>query len=62
MHICSLPLIVQVSPTLFPWVAKSRLATFFYVRDVSNIPDLTVYQHEKCSFNAAAASPKKKSQ
>ncbi|KUF94856.1 Ribosomal protein S6 kinase alpha-4 [Phytophthora nicotianae] len=54
-------LVAATSPWLFPLVAESRLAKFFYVRDISHIPDLTVYQHEVCN-NTAATSPKKKSQ
>ncbi|KAE9344247.1 hypothetical protein PR003_g8563 [Phytophthora rubi] len=55
-------IVASVSPWLFPVVAESRLAKFFYVRDISHIPDLTVYQHEICNKDAAAASPQKKSQ
>ncbi|DAZ99359.1 TPA: hypothetical protein N0F65_005210 [Lagenidium giganteum] len=35
-----------VAPRLFPVLVQSRLAQFFYVRDISHIPDLIVYQHE----------------
>ncbi|CAI5709374.1 unnamed protein product [Peronospora effusa] len=54
-------LIATVSPWLFPLVAEWRLAKFFYVRDVSHIPDLTVYQHKICSSKATKTFPKKKS-
>ncbi|KAG1708584.1 hypothetical protein DVH05_022212 [Phytophthora capsici] len=54
-------LVAAVSPTLFPLLAESRVAKFFYVRDISHISDLTVYQHEMCS-KTAIASLKKKSQ
>ncbi|KAF4324060.1 hypothetical protein BBO99_00002336 [Phytophthora kernoviae] len=53
---------VQVAPWLFPLLAKSRLAQFFYVRDISHIPDLVVYQFEICRAKSPAASPKSKSQ
>ena len=43
---------VQVSPWLFPVVAESRLAKVFFVRDISHIPDLTIYQYEKNSIKA----------
>lgn len=43
-----------MSPWLFPLVAQSRLAQLFYLRDVSHIPDLIVYQHELCYSEAAA--------
>ncbi|KAF1793049.1 hypothetical protein JG687_00010923 [Phytophthora cactorum] len=54
-------LVAAASPWLFPLVAESRIAKFFYVRDISHIPDLTVYQHEVCN-KATATFPKKKSQ
>ncbi|POM71734.1 Dolichyldiphosphatase [Phytophthora palmivora] len=54
-------IVATVSPWLFPLVAESSLAKFFYVRDISHIPDLTVYQYEVC-LKATATSPKKKSQ
>ncbi|EGZ21725.1 hypothetical protein PHYSODRAFT_313791 [Phytophthora sojae] len=47
-------LVSTVSPWLFPLVAQSRLAQLFYLRDVSHIPDLIVYQHELCYSEAAA--------
>ncbi|CAH0474948.1 unnamed protein product [Peronospora belbahrii] len=55
-------LVATVSPRLFPLVAKSRLATFFYVRDVSHIPDLTVYQYEISTSKAIRTFPQQKSQ
>ncbi|KAL4086616.1 hypothetical protein PRIC1_013678 [Phytophthora ramorum] len=48
-------LISTVSPWLFPLVSQTRLAQFFYLRDISHIPDLIVYQHELCYSDAAAA-------
>ncbi|KAL4115218.1 hypothetical protein PRIC2_013384 [Phytophthora ramorum] len=55
-------LVSSVSPWLFPRVAESSLAKFFYIRDISHISDLTVYQHEICRSKAPVASPSKKSQ
>ncbi|RLN46051.1 hypothetical protein BBJ29_003383 [Phytophthora kernoviae] len=52
----------SVAPWLFPLLAKSRLAQFFYVRDISHIPDLVIYQLEICRAKSPAASPKSKSQ
>lgn len=43
---------VQVSPWLFPLVAESRLAKVFFVRDISHISDLTIYQYENNSIKA----------
>uniref|UniRef100_M4BUL3 Dolichyldiphosphatase n=1 Tax=Hyaloperonospora arabidopsidis (strain Emoy2) TaxID=559515 RepID=M4BUL3_HYAAE len=51
--------ISAVSPWLFPLVATSRLAKLFFVRDVSHIPDLTVYQHEISSTKLNKSVPKK---
>ncbi|KAF4324059.1 hypothetical protein BBO99_00002335 [Phytophthora kernoviae] len=48
-------LISMVSPWLFPLVAQSRVAQFFYLRDISHIPDLIVHQHELCYLDAAAS-------
>ncbi|TMW56954.1 hypothetical protein Poli38472_002879 [Pythium oligandrum] len=38
----------QTSSWLFPWITETSIAQFFYVRDISHIPDLIVYQHELC--------------
>ncbi|ETM47157.1 hypothetical protein L914_08062 [Phytophthora nicotianae] len=51
-------LISTVSPWLFPLIAQSRLAQFFYLRDISHIPDLIVYQHELCYSDAPAFKTK----
>ncbi|OWZ24348.1 Dolichyldiphosphatase [Phytophthora megakarya] len=53
-------LVAAVSSWLFPAVAESCIGKFFYVRDISHITDLTVYQHEVCS--KTKTSPQKKSQ
>lgn len=45
-------LVSAISPWLFPIVVHSRVARFFYVRDISHIPDLIVYQHELCYLDA----------
>lgn len=38
----------QISPWLFPLLAQTQLAQFFYIRDTSHVPDLIVFQHELC--------------
>lgn len=48
-------LTVQISPWLFPLVTRSRLGRYLYVRDISAIPDLIVYQHHLCHPPAEAA-------
>ncbi|KAJ0395847.1 hypothetical protein P43SY_002264 [Pythium insidiosum] len=42
-------LVATVSPGLFPRIAGSALGKMFYIRDISHIPDLIVFQHELCS-------------
>ncbi|RLN10545.1 hypothetical protein BBJ28_00000578 [Nothophytophthora sp. Chile5] len=51
----------KVSPWLFPLVVRSRLAQSFFLRDISHIPDLIVYQHELC-YSKVGASSKSKAQ
>ncbi|POM73384.1 Dolichyldiphosphatase 1 [Phytophthora palmivora] len=48
----------KVSPWLFPVIAQSQLAQFFYLRDISHIPDLIVYQHQLCLSDVAAFKSK----
>ncbi|RLN10546.1 hypothetical protein BBJ28_00000580 [Nothophytophthora sp. Chile5] len=47
------PLFVMLQ-SLLKNSGRSRLAQFFYLRDISHIPDLIVYQHELC--HSAVAS------
>lgn len=39
---------MQISPWLFPLLAQTQVAQFFYIRDISHVPDLIVFQHELC--------------
>ncbi|CAI5728594.1 unnamed protein product [Hyaloperonospora brassicae] len=55
-------LVAAVSPWLFPVVAESRLAKVFFVRDISHIPDLIIYQYEKNSIKANGTFSAKKVQ
>ncbi|KAF1327960.1 Dolichyldiphosphatase 1, partial [Globisporangium splendens] len=41
-------LVTKTSPWLFPLITETALAQFFYIRDISRIPDLIVYQHQLC--------------
>jgi dolichyldiphosphatase len=41
-------LVDKTSSWLFPAIAKSAIGRLFYVRDISHIPDLIVFQHELC--------------
>ncbi|KAL3659525.1 hypothetical protein V7S43_015514 [Phytophthora oleae] len=43
-------LVSSVSSWLFPTIAQSWIAETFYLRDISHITDLIVYQHELCNF------------
>ncbi|CEG46156.1 dolichyldiphosphatase 1 [Plasmopara halstedii] len=54
-------LVASTSSWLFPLVAESRIAKFLFVRDISHIPDLTVFQHE-IAFKAASTFPSQKLQ
>lgn len=54
-------LVASMSPWLFPLVVESRVAKLLYVRDISHIQDLTVFQYESC-LKAAATSRSKKLQ
>ncbi|TYZ56993.1 hypothetical protein PybrP1_008905 [[Pythium] brassicae (nom. inval.)] len=47
--------IAKISVWLFPLVAQSQLGQSLYVRDISAIPDLIVYQHQLCHPPAEAA-------
>lgn len=42
------PMNMQISPWLFPLLAQTQVAQFFYIRDTSHVPDLIVFQHELC--------------
>lgn len=33
-------------------ITQTRLAQFLFIRDVSHIPDLIVYQHQLCGLPA----------
>lgn len=48
----------RVAPWLFPAVANSALGQFFYLRDISAIPDLIVFQHELCQPAPSASKQK----
>lgn len=41
-------LVTKLAPVLFPRIVATPLAQFFYLRDISPIPDLIVEQHRLC--------------
>lgn len=48
LSLCLSLMCLQSSSWLFPAISSHPIAQFFYIRDISRIPDLIVHQHQIC--------------